>query len=93
MRLDGPDRQDQCPLGPDEVAVVVHPAPVVVRVELAQEQDPGIVAMHAPRVEQRLQGALLGRRQVVAIQVGRLELDVEIADRPEPLRGLAQPVR
>ena len=79
-------------LGPDEIAVVVDPAPIAVRVELADEQDPGVVAMLAPVGEQRLQRPLLGDRQVGAVRVGRLEQDVEVADRPEPRGDLAQAV-
>ena len=88
----GSDRQDRGALGPDEVAVVVDPAPVAVRVELADEQDPGVVALLAPVGEQRLERALLGDRQVGPVQVGRLEQDVEVADRAEPRGDLAQAV-
>ena len=46
--------------------------------------------MAAPGGEQRLEGALLGDRQVGPVGVGGLELDVQVADRAEPAGDLAQ---
>ena len=92
MRLGRPDRHDRRALGPDEVAVVVDPAAIAVRVELADEQDPRVVAVLAPVGQQRLERALLGDRQVGPVEVGRLEQDVEVAHGPEPRRDLAQAV-
>ena len=60
MRLGRADRHDRRALGPDEVAVVVDPAPVAVGVELADQQDPGVVAMLAPVGQQRFERSLLG---------------------------------
>ena len=91
--LGRPDRQHEDALGPDEIAVVVDPATVAVGVELADQEHPGVVAVLAPVGQQRLQRTLLGDREVGAIRVGRVEQDVEVADRPEPRGDLAQAVR
>ena len=78
-------------LVPDELGVVVEPAPVAVRVELAHEQDRGRRRGGGARREQRLEGALLGDRQVGPIGVGGLDQDVEVADGAEAGGHLAQP--
>ena len=78
------------PSGPHEVPVVVDPAPVAVRVELAHEQHARVVAMLAPAAEQWLEAALLDLRQVRAVEIGRVEQDIEIAHGPEAGRDLAQ---
>src|SRR6266550_4015136 len=92
MRLRRADRHDRHALGPHEVAVVIDPAPVAVRIELADEQDSRIVAMLAPVGEERLEGSLLADREVGAIGVGGFEQHIEIADRPKPRGDLAQAV-
>src|SRR3954454_280034 len=92
MRLRRADRDDCCALGADEVTVVIDPPPVAVGVKLADEQDARVVAMLAPVRQQRFDRALLGDRQVGAVEVGRLEQDIEVADGPEARRDLAQAV-
>ena len=92
VRLGRPDRHHEDAFGPDEIAVVVDPASIAVRVELADEQYPCVVAMLAPFGEKRLQRTLLGDGHVCAICVGRVEQDVEVADRPESRGDLAQAV-
>ena len=70
MGLDRLDRHDRRALGPHEVAIVVDPAPIVVGVELADEQDPRVVAMLAPVAQERLERPLLADGQVGAVGVG-----------------------
>ena len=79
----GETGSDREALVADELAVVVDPAPVAVGVELADQQPPRVVAMIPPAAQQRLEGSLLGPRQLGPIGIGRLEQDVEIADGPE----------
>src|SRR6185503_6046074 len=76
--------------GPHEVAVVVDPSQEMVGIELTQEEHASVVAVVPPGVQERLERALLGDGQIVAVLVGELELDVEVADRTQPGRGLAQ---
>ena len=90
MGLHRADRDDRSAFGPDEVPVVIDPAPVAVRVELAHEQHARVVAMLAPAAEQRLEAALLDLWQVRAVEIGRVEQDIEIAHGPEAGRDLAQ---
>ena len=80
MRLErGRTGDDGRALRPDEVDVVVDEASIARRVELAHEQDPGIVAVVAPRSEQGLQRPLVRRGRVGPVGVGGLELHVEVA--------------
>ena len=53
VRLGREDRHDRRTLGPDEVAVVVDPAPVAVGIELPDQQDPGVVAVLVPIAQER----------------------------------------
>src|SRR4051812_46480200 len=46
--------------------------------------------MLAPRGDERLDGTLLRQRQVGPIAVGALELDIEVAHRPEAVGDVAQ---
>ena len=48
--------------------------------------------MLAPGGDQRLERSLLGARQVLAVVIGRLELHIEIAYRPEPAGDVAEPL-
>ncbi len=84
------DRARRHALVADELGVVVEPAPIAVRVELAQEQHAGVVAMEPPRAQERLERPLLGDREVRPIGVGGLDQDVEVADGAEPRRDLPQ---
>ena len=76
VRLGGQDRHDRGAIGPDEITIVVDPASVAIGVELADQQDPGIVAMLVPVPQQRFERSLFGDRHVGAIDVGGLEQDV-----------------
>src|SRR5215204_4483331 len=84
------DRADGGPLRAHEVDVVVQPAAIAIPVELAQEQGSGVVAVPSPGDAQRLEAALLRDRQVGAVGIGRLQLDIEVTDRAEATGDLAE---
>ena len=90
MGLHRAHRDDRRALRPHEVPVVIDPAPVAVRIELAREQHARVVAMLAPAAEQRLEAALVDLRQVRAVQIGGVEQDIEIAHGPQAGCDLAQ---
>ena len=88
----GPTGSDRGALGAHEVAVVVDPAAIAVGVELAVQQHERVLAMGPPVGEERLEGPLLGHRQVGPVLVGGLEQDIEVTHGAEPARDLAEAV-
>ena len=90
VRLGRAYRQDALTLGLDEQEIALHPAPVAVGVELAEEDRPRRLAPGAPALDQAVEGRALRGGLRVAVGLAGLDQHVEVPHRAEVGCDLAQ---